>query len=91
MWHGKPNQNWTRPPWTPPPLDPDFIGGQKEILIWAIFRVQTFGFQAPPPSSLLIHPWPRGLLECLETNVTATDREVERCLPQPTGSQTGLA
>ena len=39
----------------PPPRDPDFIVGslQKKILIQVILGMRIFGFQTPPPSSLL--------------------------------------
>ena len=50
-------------PWTPYPPGSRFHCGkkcnvQKEILIWAIFGSQTFGFQTLPPPPSVIPPHP---------------------------------
>ena len=53
----------------PPPLDLDFIVGKNEEMKkksatgknhLGYFWDKNFGFETPPPSSLLIHPWCRG-------------------------------
>ena len=75
----------------PPPPGPDFIVGEnlqkKEIYktgyrFRAIFGTQTFGFQTPPPFSLLIHPCP-ALTPQHSWNPLPPPKKVPRVCPEP--------